>query len=341
MIHFAIPGDLDAPTGGYAYARRILAEWSATGVSAQVLSLSGGFPFPSEAALSETRAALGAVEDARGGLLIDGLAYGAFPLELAQEFGPRSTVLLHHPLCDETGLSKAKAAQMFETERAALAHARHVVVTSPVTAEAVRGRFGVPAERISVAIPGIERAAAAALNGDPPRLIAVGSLTRRKGYRELLAALDALRDLPWSCDIFGSPEHDPAEASRIAGMRRELGLVSRITLHGAAPPEQVWAAYAGADLFVTASHHEGYGMAAAEAAAHGLPIVATRGGALVETVPCAAFVPVGDVAALAEVLRDVLNDRAKRKEMGAASHLLARSMPDWVETARIVAEAMR
>ncbi len=43
-IAFAIPGDLDLPTGGYAYDRRLLAEWRASGVAARHLPLPGSFP---------------------------------------------------------------------------------------------------------------------------------------------------------------------------------------------------------------------------------------------------------------------------------------------------------
>jgi len=44
---FAVPGDLGAPTGGYGYARRLLAEAGGAGVDLVHLALPGGFPRPS------------------------------------------------------------------------------------------------------------------------------------------------------------------------------------------------------------------------------------------------------------------------------------------------------
>ena len=81
-IAFAIPGDIDLPTGGYGYDRRLLAEWQRMGVAARHLALPGSFPSPTQADLAETRRQLLSCRDDET-LLIDGLAYGAFPESLA------------------------------------------------------------------------------------------------------------------------------------------------------------------------------------------------------------------------------------------------------------------
>jgi glycosyltransferase involved in cell wall biosynthesis len=80
-----------------------------------------------------------------------------------------------------------------------------------------------------------------------------------------------------------------------------------ITLAGEQPPRMVMRL-----SDVLPSLHEGYGMAFAEAMAHGLPIIATAAGAIPETVPREAglLVPAGNAPALARALRRVIAEPA-------------------------------
>src|SRR5215471_21525447 len=75
---FAIPGDLDLPTGGYAYDRRVLALLPKFGVGALPLQLPASFPDPTTADLEETARRLAAIAP-HTIILADGLAYGAMP----------------------------------------------------------------------------------------------------------------------------------------------------------------------------------------------------------------------------------------------------------------------
>ena len=53
-VAFAVPGDLSSPTGGYAYARKLLGLAPDHGVNLIHLALPGGFPHPSAEELAET-----------------------------------------------------------------------------------------------------------------------------------------------------------------------------------------------------------------------------------------------------------------------------------------------
>jgi len=110
-------------------------------------------------------------------------------------------------------------------------------------------------------------------------------------------------------------------------------LAERVTLQDEIPPEALDEAYAAADLFVLPSFHEGYGMALAEAMAHGLPILATSAGAIPTTVPEAAGILVapGDADALAEALSRLIEEPALRARLAAGAAAAGRALPDWDE----------
>ncbi len=339
---FAIPGDLNAPTGGYAYARRILPLLGAHGVDVAHLALPGGFPFPGSAALEAAGEALAEIP-ADAVALIDGLAYGALPERVVARIAAPIVALVHHPLGLETGLSPEDSARLIETETRALALARRVVATSDTTAETLRRDFGVPQERLSVAAPGTERAERATGGGDVPHVLGVGAVVPRKGFDVLVAALAALADRPWRCTIAGSLDRGPATADALRAQIERAGLADRITLTGALEPAALDDVYRSADIFVLPSRYEGYGMAFTEAMARGLPIIACAAGAVPATVPREAgiLVPVDDAAALSGALAMLLDEPEKRRAFGEAAFSHVRSLPSWHDTARRVAEAIR
>lgn len=89
--------------------------------------------------------------------------------------------------------------------------------------------------------------------------------------------------------------------------------------------------YAAMDLFVLPSHREGFPRAAMEAAAMGLPIVATdiRGcREVVEAGSNGTLVPVRDPDALAAAIAEIGEDAEVRRRMGAASRERARRLFD-------------
>jgi glycosyltransferase involved in cell wall biosynthesis len=339
-LHFAIPGDLAAPTGGYAYDRRLIAGLREQGWEVSVVALPGGYPDPSAEEIEAAARAIAALP-AGETVLVDGLAFGAMDAIAAAEGGRlRLAALVHHPLADETGLSPARAERLTRSERAALTSAGLVVCTSETTALRLREGFGVPAGRIAVARPGTERRTRAPVAGDPPLILCVGSIVPRKGHDVLIDALAHCADLPWSARFVG-PVRDPAWQAMLVGRLGERSLAGRVDLAGAV--DDVDAEYRRADIFVLASRNEGYGMALAEALAHGLPTVACAGGAVPELVPEAAggLAPVDDAGALAARLRVLIGDADARARASDAAWKAGSALPTWPETARIVSARLR
>lgn len=341
-IAFAIPGDIDLPTGGYGYDRRLLARWRDVGIAARHLALPGSFPFPSEADLAQIGRLLASCPTEET-LLIDGLAYGAFPESLAAALAGRVVALVHHPLALETGLTAAQAEALRASERLALGHARAVVATSASTARLLMSDYGVDAAGISVAVPGVDPAVRAegGAPGGPVRLLAVGSLIPRKGYDVLVEALRSIDSRDWRLAIAGSPEHAPETVLQLQAQIVAAGLQDHILLAGAVDQTTLAGLYDRSDLFVMPSLFEGYGMVLTEALARGLPIICTRSGAGADTVPAEAAlkVPPGDAEALAKALATLIDAPTKRRQLAQAAWAASGALPRWHETAAIVAQA--
>jgi glycosyltransferase involved in cell wall biosynthesis len=336
-VHLLLPGPLEQRTGGYIYDRRIVLGLRALGREVVVHELSGRFPLVDEAARRSTRDALAALPP--GGLpLIDGLAFAAAAALL--ERLPRPFVaLVHHPLALETGLSADEGDALAAAERRVLAAAARVIVTSPGTS-ADLAAYDVDPARIGVVLPGTEPAPLArGSGGNEVALLCVASLTARKGHLVLLEALASVADLPWRLTCIGSPERDPATARAIMAAIEIHGLGSRVELVGEQSEAALQPYYDRADLFVLASHHEGYGMVLAEALARGLPIVATSAGAIPGTVPADAglLVPPGDPQALAVALRRAIADPALRERLATGARAARAGLPNWQDAARAFA----
>jgi glycosyltransferase involved in cell wall biosynthesis len=346
-VAFAVPGDLATPTGGYAYDRRMMAELGELGWQIDLLDLGDGFPSPSDATRAAARTQLLAVPAGRT-IVIDGLALGVLP-EVASELAGRHPLLalVHHPLALESGLTAERAENLRRSERAALASVRGVIVTSAATAHLVVSDYGVPAERVSVARPGSDRAPPAPDGPDRRRdgairLLSVGAVVPRKGFDVLIAALATLADLPWRLTIAGDLTRDSDAAMRLEADIAHHGLRDRVVTLGAVSPERLAALYADADAFVLASHFEGYGMAYAEALAHGLPVIGSHAGAIPDTVPPDAglLVPPGDVTAFARALRSVIADPELRQRLAHGARAAALRLPSWRQSAEIFSSVL-
>jgi glycosyltransferase involved in cell wall biosynthesis len=342
-VDLLVPGDIGTLTGGYIYDRRICAGLEAMGWQVQVHSLADSFPEPPPQALADTDAVLAAIPDGRT-VVIDGLAFAGLRDLLAAHRARLNVVaLIHHPLAYETGLPVEDAQRLHAAERAALAAVERVIVTSRWTKRALLDDFGVAAAHIAVVEPGTDPAPLRQpLAGAPPELLCVASLTERKGHAVLIDALAQLRDRSWHLTCAGSLTRDAGLVERLKQQIERLKLGERITLIGELAPEALGEYYARADLFVLASFMEGYGMAFTEALARGVPIVATTGGAIADTVPAAAsrLVAPGDAAALATALGDLLADGTALATLGSAAARLRRALPTWQTASERFARAL-
>jgi glycosyltransferase involved in cell wall biosynthesis len=161
---------------------------------------------------------------------------------------------------------------------------------------------------------------------DAVHLLFVGVDWERKGGPELLAAFGALA------------ESHPEARLTIVGCEPDIA-DERVRVMGRLSLEELPAVYSAATIFCMPTRREPFGVAFVEAMHHGLPIVATRVGALPDMVAegeTGLLADVGDVEALVEALRTLAGDAQLRHRMGEAARARARAGYTW----RSVAERM-
>lgn len=151
---------------------------------------------------------------------------------------------------------------------------------------------------------------------------AVGRLVAEKGYLELLEAMASL-DERFVLAIVGAP--DPAKPDSLPPDVVAAAAAAGVRFLG--HRDDVERLYAAMDVFVLASHREGFPRAAMEAAAMGRPVVATDIRGCREAVvdgETGVLVPVGDPGALAAAIRKLGEDPDLRRQLGSAGRELAR-----------------
>jgi len=342
-VAFAVPGDLNMPTGGYAYDRRMIAELKKLGWQVDVVGLGDGFPRPDAATKAAARDKLAAVpKDCP--IVVDGLALGVLP-EAAKELREKNLLLalVHHPLALETGLAPAEVQALRTSEYDALAAVRGVVVNSPSTSQVLIDDYDVPPDLITIACPGTDRGEIAQGSSDGVvRLVSVGAVVPRKGYDVLIEALAPLKNLPWRLTIAGDVTRDEATARQLDADIARHEIADRIDLLGTLAPDRVTPLYVASDVFVLASRFEGYGMAYAEALAHGLPVIGTTAGAIPDTVPPNAGVLIepNDVKALTRTLRMLIENPKERQWLASGAREAGAGLPTWEESAKLLAGAI-
>jgi glycosyltransferase involved in cell wall biosynthesis len=364
---FLVPGRLETRTGGYAYDRRMIEGLRQQGWSVEVLALGESFPNPSPAALRHASDLFTSIRDGSC-VLVDGLALSAMPEIVEQQAARlRIAALVHLPLAANVTLTPEEATRLAAAERRALDAVALVVVTGMATV-ALLGDYRLPREKIVVVEPGTERRGARSSVGrdakrpgesdlrrpsrrgasnftadkSRPALLTVATVHSGKGHEPLVAALARLKHRSWELTCAGSLTRDPLTVERVRKAVIDAGLDEQVALVGELDEEPLRRAYDRADVFVLATLQETYGMAVAEALAHGLPVVATTTGAIPELVGSDAgiLVPPGDVAALAHALDRVIGDAELRAQLAAGASRAAERLPTWEQAAHRMSDAL-
>lgn len=342
-VHVVLPNDIDdpaAPSGGNAYDRRICQGLAAAGWSVREHAVPGAWPRPGAAERADLARVLVAVPDGAV-VLLDGLVASAVPEVLVpQSRRLRLVVLVHTPLGDG-------AVALRHREREALAAAVAVVTTSAWTRQWLLSRYALPADRVHVAAPGVDRAPLTRGSDAGAELLCVAAVAPHKGHDLLARALATVADLPWSCVCVGTLSRDPGFVAQLRRRTREYGLTGRLRLAGPLTGDDLDAAYAAADLLVLASRGETYGMVVTEALARGVPVLATAAKGLPEALGRAPdgslpgmLVAPADPAALAGALRRWLSDTDLRRQLRRSARGRRTTLTGWAVTAGRISKVL-
>jgi colanic acid/amylovoran biosynthesis glycosyltransferase len=151
-----------------------------------------------------------------------------------------------------------------------------------------------------------------------PELLCVGRLVPAKGQHILVEAVGRLHaaGLPLHLTLVG----DGPDMASLQALVHKLDLAEQVTFTGAVGQAQVLAYYDRADIFVLASFAEGVPVVLMEAMAKEIPCVATCITGIPELIDHGInglLVAPGNVEALAEALRLLLQDGVLRRRLGA------------------------
>lgn len=245
---------------------------------------------------------------------------------------PERVVLMYHNISPAAGFRPYDPAfaGLLDAGRVEVAALRDRVVLaladSQFNAEELRG-YGYRDVRVAglivdagglleVAVDDEESANLAGWDG--PSLLFVGQLLPHKRPDLLLKAFHLLTTylVPDARLFLVGPSRLPIYRAALDAFVRELNLPAAV-IRGTVTDAQLVAHYRRADVFVTASEHEGFCVPLLEAMAFDVPIVARAHGAIPETLADAGLLlpPADDAALLAEALAEMCTNEALRRQV--------------------------
>jgi D-inositol-3-phosphate glycosyltransferase len=232
------------------------------------------------------------------------------------------------------------AQQRTAGEQAAIGCSDAVLASSSVETEELVSLYDAEPSRVELVPPGVDRAyfspgdqaqarRAAGLPEDVPIVLFVGRVQPLKGLVTAVEAVGRLKACAGRAGlahlvVIGGPSGAKGrdEMARALAMVEAFDLTDRALVVPPQPHELLSTYYRAADACIVPSRSESFGLVALEAAACGIPVVASAVGGLTKLVEhgCTGYlVAPGDAAGFAHYLGELLDDRSLARLMGAAA----------------------
>lgn len=251
--------------------------------------------------------------------------------------GPAGVVLarrnrLPHALCIHGGdifdpskkLSPHRTPGLKQTVRWVLHRVDRVLAQSQNTAENARRIYGYSGD-IGIIPHGLKEPDLSpvsrqemGLRDEDIVLATVGRLVARKANDQLLRALAALNNARLRLVIIG----DGPERESLNALALQLGIADRVTMPGFVTDEQKFRWLKTADIFVSATNHEGFGLMFVEAMFCSLPIITYNHGGQTDFIEHGRngyMAPLNDERRFQDYLATLVTDGAARRAMGRCS----------------------
>jgi glycosyltransferase involved in cell wall biosynthesis len=255
-------------------------------------------------------------------LVLDGLylSIPAFKASLQQfaSYAQRTYFILHYLESMNTYYTAQAKAALWTGEKSWLKAVQGIIVPSRQLREHLV-RQGIDQEKITVASPGIVRVPADRLPqpkllsaNDPITLITVGTLSRGKGQLDVVHMLAQMPATHFRLHLIGDYAQNASYTEEIRALVQRSHLHGSVIIHGSMPQQALFELLPQCDLYLSASSYESYSMATAEAAAHGLPIVAYATGAIgnwIEDGVNGRLIALGKPEQFFQALRRLLTER--------------------------------
>ncbi|MEI6353794.1 MAG: glycosyltransferase family 4 protein [Methylococcus sp.] len=156
---------------------------------------------------------------------------------------------------------------------------------------------------------------------DKTYVLAVGRLVEIKNFPLIFRAFKALEQPHLSLVIMGEGDRDV-----LFDLARSLGFEDRLIMTS---DLSMAAYYSAADLYISGSRSESFGLANLEAMTFGLPIISTLVGGVPDVLSSAAhWVPSDDVDAMAHALNKLIEDDDHRQALRTIALERAQAWPD-------------
>ncbi|MBV9788915.1 MAG: glycosyltransferase family 4 protein [Chloroflexi bacterium] len=156
-----------------------------------------------------------------------------------------------------------------------------------------------------------------------PALLFIGQLSPRKGYDLLLRALPAVLDCYPTATVLMVSGLNQEDRAKLDQMAQELGIAERVQVLGRVEDSELVNLYRAADLYITPTRYEGFGLTLLEAMTAGCPLISTDIPVVNETVQHGVngwLTRYDDPQDLARGILTLLDDEVLRRRLVAGGH---------------------